>query len=276
MNDRRPSDQTLIESAKRGDRMALEALLGRYEGAIWRFGVKMCADTEEAKEILQETLIAAARTLPGFRGDSAISTWLYTIARSFCIKRQRRGKHEPESIDPVESDAAMASHSIPDSKPGPEEIAAGRQVSEALERAIGELAPIYREVLLLRDVEGLSALEAAAVLGLSVDAVKSRLHRARLAVRERLAPALGATTEPPRPGCPDVLPLLSRHLEGELRPEICAEMERHIKACPRCTSACDSLRKTLALCKATPAPIVPKHIQDSVRAALDKILANVP
>jgi RNA polymerase sigma-70 factor (ECF subfamily) len=101
---------------------------------------------------------------------------------------------------------------------------------------------MYREVLVLRDVEGLSAPEVGEVLGLSVEAVKSRLHRAAIAVRERVAPALGAA-EPPKPGCPDVLPLLSRHLEGELKPETCQEMERHLATCPLAPPAATRSRR---------------------------------
>jgi RNA polymerase sigma-70 factor, ECF subfamily len=269
-----PTDQILIDLAKAGDRKALEALLERYQGSIWRFGIKMCRDPEAAKEILQETLIAATRTLSGFRGGSAVSTWLYTIARSFCIKRHRRGKFDPEVIESIDGSPVMEARAVPDHKLGPEDQVAGQQVSQILEEAISQLAPMYREVLLLRDVEGLSAPEVGEVLGLSVEAVKSRLHRARLAVREKVAPALGVAVEPARPGCPDVVSLLSRHLEGELRPETCEEMERHLKTCPHCTSACDSLKKTLALCRTTPTTVVPKDVQESVRAALAKVLAG--
>lgn len=274
MPSTQPSDQTLIDAAKAGDRNALEALLQRYQGSVWRFGMKMCKDPEDAKDILQETLIAATRTLPGFRGKSAVSTWLYTIARSFCIKRHRKGKLEPDRVDSMEDGPVMELHAVPDAKLGPEEQVAGRQVSDLLEDAIGQLAPMYREVLLLRDVEGLSAPEVAQVLGLSTEAVKSRLHRARVAVRQRVAPALGTLVEPPRSGCPDVLTLLSRHLEGELRPEACEEIERHLESCPRCTGECDSLRRTLALCRTVPIPVVPKDVQDSVRDALAKVLRS--
>ncbi|MGC4116408.1 MAG: sigma-70 family RNA polymerase sigma factor [Myxococcales bacterium] len=274
MSDAKPSDQTLIDAAKAGDRKALGALLERYQGSVWRFGMKMCSDPEDAKEILQETLIAAARTLPGFRGNSAVSTWLYTIARSFCIKRRRKGKFEPTALESLEGDPVMeAARTVADDKLGPEEAVAGRQISDVLEEAISSLAPMYREVLILRDVEGLSAPEVGEVLGLSIEAVKSRLHRARIAVRERVAPALG-TAEPPKPGCPDVLPLLSRHLEGELKPETCQEMEKHLATCPHCTSRCDSLKKTLAMCRTIPTPTVPKEIQDSVRVALEKLVAS--
>jgi RNA polymerase sigma-70 factor (ECF subfamily) len=122
-------------------------------------------------------------------------------------------------------------------------------------------------------VEGLSAVEVAEVTGLGVEAVKSRLHRARLQVRERLAPLLGRI---PVPGsaCPDVLSLFSRHLEDQIDPGTCAEMERHLAACPRCRRACDSLKHVLSLCRRSVVPEVPSDLQESVRAGIRAFLAG--
>jgi RNA polymerase sigma-70 factor (ECF subfamily) len=137
---------------------------------------------------------------------------------------------------------------------------------------------MYREVLVLRDVEGLSAREVAEVLGITADAVKSRLHRARLAVRDGLAPVLDIRKEKPRPDtagtCPDVLLLFSRHLEGEISTELCAEMERHLERCVRCREACASLQRTLQICRATPSPQVPDSVQQSIREHLRKLIAD--
>jgi RNA polymerase sigma-70 factor (ECF subfamily) len=88
----------LLRAAQGGDEDALDVLLKRYQPQIFRFGLKMCRDPEDAREVLQDTLFAAARTLHGFRGASSISTWLYTIARSFCIKKRRRGVLAPEVV----------------------------------------------------------------------------------------------------------------------------------------------------------------------------------
>jgi RNA polymerase sigma-70 factor (ECF subfamily) len=268
------SDDQLVQAAQAGDRRALEALLDRHQRSVWRFGMKLCANPDDAQDVLQETLLAAVRTLPAFRGESAVSTWLYTIARSFCLKKQRQSKFAPEAMESLDAGPVSEARAVPDQERGPEELVAGKQLGAVLEEAIDALAPAYREVLLLRDVEGLSAPETASVLGLSVEAVKSRLHRARMAVRERVAPALGILVGPPKPGCPDVLPILSRHIEGELRREDCAEMERHVAGCPRCTAACDSLRRVLAVCRASPAPAVPAQVQASVREAVARLLQS--
>jgi RNA polymerase sigma-70 factor, ECF subfamily len=265
-------DQALVQAAQEGDGGALESLLIRYQPRVYRFGVKMCRDPEDAQDVLQETLFAAARTLHSFRGASSLSTWLYTIARSFCIKKRRRGVHAPEvvSADAEASQVGAAADQTPD----PERTLADREVAAALDAAIAALEPEYREVLLLRDVEGLSASEVAEVTGLSVMAVKSRLHRARVQVRGRLAPLLTPRpTVAPAGACPDVAILLSRHLEGEIGPDACAEMERHVAACGRCRAACDSLRDTLRLCRSAPSPAVPEPLQDSIRRGIRDLLA---
>jgi RNA polymerase sigma-70 factor (ECF subfamily) len=270
------TDDALLDLARTGDRRALEKLLVRHQPRVYRFGLKMCRDPEDAKDVLQETLLAAARGVKDFRGASAVSTWLYTIARSFCIKKRRRSKFAPEVEESLDArEPGEAARQLPDPGRAPDESLAGRQIEAALEAAIGALEPMYREVLVLRDVEGLSAPEVAEVMGLTVEAVKSRLHRARVAVREALAPALGlpgAAAARPADGCPDIVQLFSRHLEGEISSQLCADMERHLASCPGCTSRCESLQKTLALCQATPVPEVPAPVQAQVRVALRKFV----
>jgi RNA polymerase sigma-70 factor (ECF subfamily) len=267
--------EAIVDAARSGDAGALDLLLSRYQPNILRFGMKMCGDVEDAKDVLQETLLAAARTLHGFRGDARVSTWLYTIARSFCIKKRRRRVREPEVVS-LESEAPLAG-AVPDRTPDPERSLATKEVAAEIESAIGALEPGTREVLLLRDVEGLSAAETAEVTGLSVAAVKSRLHRARRDVRDRLAPLLAPARTPlPAAGeaCPDVVELLSRHLEDDIDPRVCAEMERHVSACPRCQGACESLRRTLQLCGSVPSPEIPEPLKLSIREGILGVLAE--
>lgn len=267
-------DQQLLERARSGQREALEQLLERHQSQVYRFGMRMCRDPEDAKDVLQDTLLSVARNVHDFRGGASLSTWLYSIARSFCVKKRRKSKFAPkDAASPLDGDAER----VADPGAGADEALASKQVERALEVAIASLEPMYREVLLLRDVEGLSAPEVARVTGASVQAVKSRLHRARLAVRERVAPLLGIPADlPAAPGtCPDVLALFSSHLEGQVSAEVCAEMERHIEVCPRCRGACDSLKRTLSLCRtSTPAAAIPPAVQASVKVALRNFLAG--
>lgn len=269
------ADQVLLEQARAGDRRALETLLERHQAQVYRFGMKMCRDPDEAKDVVQDTLLAMARGVRDFRGASSLSTWLYTIARSFCVKKRRRSKFAPEEERSLETDAALEAARVADSTRSPDEALAGRQVEEALEQAIAELEPLYREVLLLRDVEGLTAPEVAEVLGVTVQAVKSRLHRARLSVRARVLPLLSVPADAPAAAgtCPDVLTMFSQHLEDEISAEVCAEMERHLEACDRCRGACHSLKRTLALCHTSASAVeVPATVQRSVKVALRSFL----
>jgi RNA polymerase sigma-70 factor (ECF subfamily) len=272
-----PSDESLLATARTGDKRALEVLLERHQRQVYRFGMKMCRDPEDAKDVLQDTLLAMARSVRDFRGGSSLSTWLYSIARSFCIKKRRRSKYAPDEERSLDSDVAGEARRIVAPGEDPDEALAARQVERALEQAIAGLDPLYREVLLLRDVEGLTAPEVAEVVGVSVQAVKSRLHRARLSVRERVAPLLGVETElPAAPGaCPDVLSMFSRHLEDEISADLCAEMERHLESCGRCRGTCDTLKRTLALCRTSGESVpVPAAVQASVRTALRGVLAE--
>jgi RNA polymerase sigma-70 factor (ECF subfamily) len=268
-------DSDLLRALQRGDESAIEELLRRYQARIYHYGMKMCRDPEDAKDVLQDTLLTMARSLRSFRGASSLSTWLYAIARSFCIKKRRKSKFAPAeelSLSGMDSD-----HSGPVSalSEQPDQIVSARELGDYLNKAVQSLDPIYRDVLLLRDGEGLSAPEVAEVLGIRVDAVKSRLHRARLAVREQMAPLLGVPHKPVTASlreCPDVLTLFSRHLENEIDTEICKTMELHLAECGGCRNDCESLKQTLALCRSSSDVSVPAQVQESVRQAIRAFL----
>jgi len=268
------SEHALIEAARAGDGPALEALLTLHAPAVLRFGQKMCRHPEDAQDVLQEALLAAARSVRDFRGDSSFATWLFTIVRSFCIKKRRVSKFAPTETVSLDHHAGAAR--IASSAPLPDEAAADHELSHALNEAIAELEEANREVLLLRDVEGMTAPEVASVLGISVDAVKSRLHRARVQVRARLEPLLPA---PERlsaagPECPEIALLFSRYIEGEIGEIECAAMEKHVASCARCRAGCDSLKHTLALCRSNVGDAgrgVSVEVQTLVRNALREL-----
>jgi RNA polymerase sigma-70 factor (ECF subfamily) len=270
------SDDELLAAARRGDAVALDALLIRYQPKLYRFGLRMCGNVDDAGDVAQESLIAMARSLRDFRGDASVSSWLYTIARRFCMRKRRRSMFAPRLEESLDAPGNEVVQRLTDPSPDPERAAASREVETALAAAIGALDEGQREVLVLRDIEGLSAPEVAKVLGISVDAVKSRLHRARVAVRNKLAPMWGAqAAESAGTGqCPDVLTLFSRHLEGEINPTVCAKMEAHLAQCDRCHGVCETLRRTLALCRQLPAPPVPASLAASVRTAIRSFLMD--
>jgi len=272
-SDETIAEDELLDAARAGDAAAIEALVVRHQSRVFRFTQRMCRDPHDAEDVLQETLLAMTRSIADFRGASSISTWLYTIARSYCIKKRRRSKFAPAHEVSLTSDEGRSALDLPDGGRAPDEIVHGREIESALSEAVGTLAPPYREVLLLRDVEGLPAAEVAQVMGLTVEAVKSRLHRARVSVREALAPMMGGL-EIRRRGCPDMVRLFSKHLEGDVSPAVCARMEDHLSRCPYCERACESLKQTLRLCRAQPSPSVPEAVEKRLRREIEALAAN--
>jgi RNA polymerase sigma-70 factor, ECF subfamily len=252
----------LLDKARAGDEVALESLLKAVQPQIYRFSVQMCRQTEDAEDVLQDSMMALARSVRDFRGASSFSTWLYTVTRSFCIKKRRKRVNAPLREEPLHEQEGLAS-----SAPSPQEQLESAEAWRQVKSAIETLEPKYREVLILRDVEGLRAAEVSEVVGITVSAVKSRLHRARADLRATLT----AKTYKPRPGCPDIRVVFSKHLEGELSADICSTMEAHVADCGECNAECDGLRSALAVCSSAPCE-VPQAVQERVQAALRSAL----
>lgn len=265
-------ERELIERAKGGDREALDALLHKYQAAIYRFGLRLCRDEEDAEDIAQETMFAMANSIEAYRGDAALSTWLYTIARSHCIKKRRRSKFAPTEERSLDDESFVEAKRLSPEGDGPDEALIKRELESALSEAIDSLEPAYREVLILRDVEGFRAKEASEILGISVSALKSRLHRARITVRDAIAPLLNDSIErlpSAAESCPDIPMLYSQHLEGEISASLCATMEAHLASCERCDAICDSLKNSLALCQTYEADApIPDTLAESIRARI--------
>jgi RNA polymerase sigma-70 factor (ECF subfamily) len=257
----------VVERARRGDTAALAQLLASVAPAIHRFGLRMCKNAHDADDVLQDTLMSIAQHLRDFEGRSSLSSWVFALTRSACARRRRGLKNRPPVAE--ESTAERA-----DPRPTPEQQAGDRELSEALSRALDELPEPYREVILLRDVEGLTAPEAAGALGVSLDAVKSRLHRAREALRSSLGPVLEPSQVSPTPGCPDVGALWSKKLEGDLSQDDCADMEKHLATCGACRVACDALKRALLACRNSSTSEIPPEVQERVKAALQALAAR--
>ncbi len=259
------ADPALLARAREGDDAAVEALLVRHAPRVLRFARSICRDSVLADDIAQDSLVTAARALKDVRADAALSSWFYAVVRSHCRRRNRRGKHAPTELL---VDVPLADH-----RPGPEALAADRELGVSLRGAIAVLDPKYRDVLLLRDVEGLTAPEVAEVLGLQVDTVKTRLHRARAAVRSRIEPQL-ERSRARTPACFDVVERFSRYLEGEIGAVECSTLHAHVEGCPSCNAACASLRRTLSACKAA-GDEIPEDVEARVRLALATVVGLV-
>lgn len=263
VNERR--DEDLVEAARDGDRRALEQLLQRHQERVFRFGMKMCGHPQDAEDVLQETLLAAARSIGDFRGAAKLSTWLFTIARRACLKKRRTSQHAVRDDEEDVQQLAVRA-------PSQEDAAFGKELRAALDKAFDQLEPEQLEVLLLRDVEGLKASEVSKILGISVAAVKSRLHRGRVRIRDLVAPMLGIEpSTAPTEACPDVLVAFSKNLEGEVSASVCAAMQRHLAECEHCRVTCDSLKDVLSACGELPAQPVPAPLQDAIHDALGRL-----
>ncbi len=176
-------DARLMERIAGRDREAFDELVGRHEGALSRFARRLVGD--EAEDALQEALLSLWRSAGGWRGEASVRTWLFQVVAHACHRRLRRA---PEAWAEVEEGRAAE---VASGAPAPDAVASAREVGRALEGALARLPPEAREVLLLRDVEELPGEEVAAVLGLGLAAMKSRLHRARLALKEQVEAILG-------------------------------------------------------------------------------------
>lgn len=250
MADKDSSLHPVIEAdtilrAQRGDREAVQRLFGDHLATVYRFAMRMCRDEDRARDVAQESLLTALKSLDSYRGEASFSTWLFTITRSHCGRMRRRAEREV-----VADDDNQSLEQAPSDAAAPDAQAAHSEVSDVLERALDRLEPGDREVILLRDVEGTSTKDAAEVLGLSVAALKSRLHRARAILRALVREMVDASPDQPADGCPDILVEFSRKLEGDLASDRCATIEAHLANCPSCAARCQSIQDLLGACAA--------------------------
>jgi len=169
-----------VRRLRAGDRRAFEDLVRAQQHRVYGLALRMLGNAAEAQDVAQEAFLRAHRGLAEFRGDARLSTWLHAIVSRLCLNRlagseRRLARHGEEAL------ARLA-----DDRPGPDQALERGELEEALHRAIGELPEERRIVVVLRDVEGLAYEEIAEVLELPVGTVRSRLHRARLDLKEKL------------------------------------------------------------------------------------------
>ena len=179
----------LVAAAKNGDQSAFEELVNRYDRRIYRVALHITQNPTDAEDAMQDAFVKAYQHLADFHGESRFYTWLVRITVNEALMRLRRRRPNVFSLDePVEGEDNQMSREIEDWGPSPEQRFEQSEMAGILEKVIGELEPIYRAVFTLRDVGDISTEETAKILGISVPAVKSRLLRARLKLRELLSP----------------------------------------------------------------------------------------
>jgi RNA polymerase sigma-70 factor (ECF subfamily) len=186
-------DETvIIASILSGETQLFHDLIRPYEHRVYRMALSFMKDEFEAEDVAQEAFLKAFRNLAKFRGQARFSTWLISITLNEARGRLRHKAVMPmQSLDETSAEIAHVSPAIlRDWREVPSETLERKEIREMLQTAIGNLAPIYREVVLLRDVEELTTEDAAAVLKITTASVKVRLHRARLMLQKQLAPQL--------------------------------------------------------------------------------------
>lgn len=180
-------ESALVAAAKSGDISAFETLVGRYERKIFRLTQNITQNREDAEDAMQEAFLKAFEHLQAFEGNSRFYTWLVRIAVNQALMKLRKRRPNVVSLDEeVNTGEDMVPREVEDWGPSPADRYAQTELSEILTKVIGELDPPFRIVFQLRDIEELSTEETAEALGLSVPAVKSRLLRARLKLRQTL------------------------------------------------------------------------------------------
>lgn len=183
-------DRALVAKAQAGDTRAFEALVERHRDKVYALALHLVRTQADAAEVVQETFISAWRKLAEFRGDAVFGTWLHRIAGNFALMKLRHRKVvsqvETDLEGPQFSERGTLVQQIADWRRGTEEQVLDAELARAIQQACDALPEAHRQVFLLRDVDGLSYEQIAEIVGETVAAIKSRLHRARLALREAI------------------------------------------------------------------------------------------
>jgi RNA polymerase sigma-70 factor (ECF subfamily) len=183
-------EKNLITSLKQADPSAFDELIRRYSPKVYNLAKRMTRSAEDAEEICQDVFLSVYHNIKDFKGDSAFSTWLYSITANACKMKLR--KRKPEELLTTEGDLPELPEeyyqiaTVAYRSENPDRALLNQERNTRLEEAIAQLPPDHRQVLILRDIEGLPAEEVGKILNLSVPNVKVRLHRSRLMLRKQL------------------------------------------------------------------------------------------
>ncbi len=193
------TDRELVSRAQRGDTGSFDELVYRHQSRLVNVACRLLGDPALAHDAAQDAFVAAWRALPRFRGDANFSTWIYRILYNTCLDYSRRRRRNPELIlgEPDPDGPPVPEQADPD--PTPDLRLEQRELHRVIESALARLDEKHRTILVFFDIEGLTYEEIAAVLRLPIGTVKSRLNRARHALRRELAPMLEQTRAPVGP-----------------------------------------------------------------------------
>jgi RNA polymerase sigma-70 factor (ECF subfamily) len=189
------NDEEILDGLRRGAPGAFDAFFERYADRIYGFGLKVCGHDEDAKDILQDTLVTTLKSLKDVKSAKALPRWLFKVASNACLMKRRAGNYAENREIPIEELMPEQRDGRPlpihDWSLDPVEEVRRSEEKQMLREAMADLPPHYRLVLVLRDMEEMSNQEVAEILHITVPAVKIRLHRARLFLRKELTRRLG-------------------------------------------------------------------------------------
>ncbi|MBD3386709.1 sigma-70 family RNA polymerase sigma factor [candidate division KSB1 bacterium] len=194
MNSRWESEKELIQRAQNGDKKAMAGIVKNNESIVYNTALKLLGNEQEAECVLQETFLKVFKALPGFKGESSLSTWIYRIATNFALMRLRSRKKESVTFDIADEQINQNMLESFNQTVGDNPLHAviNDELKQAMEKAIRQLSPKFKTVFVLKDIDGYSLKEISEMLEMSLPAVKSNLHRARLALRNQLAHYVGS------------------------------------------------------------------------------------
>lgn len=177
------TEMELVRAAAKGDETAFAELVRMHENKAYHLALRMCGNAEDAHDVAQDAFLAAWRGLPSFRAEAGFATWLYRLVSNAAIDHLRKTKHQRGNVSLDDEELNL---DAPDSAPGPQESAEGQELQQTVQEGLMQLGDDHRAVLVMREVQGLSYEEISHTLGIDLGTVKSRIARARNALRKIL------------------------------------------------------------------------------------------
>ena len=266
LNDKRPD--------------AVERALALLQQTVFAFSMRVCGHREDAEDTMQDVLAKSIPHLPKFANPKALVVWLYTVAKNQCLMSRRRSKFAPRqelSLEELMPNTAELERLGSNQQEHPDIALMREEDADRVRRAVLQVPPQYRLVLVLHDMEGLDTREVAKVTGLRPGTVRVRLHRARLFVRrelsKRVEPVRRSAQVPKRPAdCKRMFAALSDYLDGELPDKSCADLRQHLSGCAPCIAFLDDLDRAVNNVKTVPPPRPDPKVAEAIRKQLLPLL----
>lgn len=253
------ADAALVARLKAGDPAACKVCVEAHSDGLYRLAFRVLHDEAAAEDVVQETYLNAWKSLDRFDGRSRLGTWLFRIAYNNALMRLRSTKPVDPLLEDVDSESAPSPAEVVPWVETPEDIVEKGETAQVLEEAIAAIPESLGLVFQLRDVEGRSTAETAEILGITEGTVKVRLHRARLALRERLSGYFGerVPSAPARMTCEQVVQYLSDYIDAELDKPLAAAVQEHLATCQHCHIVLDTTENAIVLFRGREKRVIP-------------------